>query len=181
MDKKETTKIIAVLMAAYPNFLNNKTRQDIEMTINVWNSMLEDYSYKEISLAIKMCISQNGDFAPSIGKVIKYIDMINSKDKNEMTEVEAWGLVRKAISNSGYNSEREFNKLPRAIQKAIGNAEVLKNWSQETIDGIEKVIGSNFMRSYRASCDRQREYKALPTEVKNLLDSKGGIKEIGTI
>ncbi len=81
--------------------------------------------------------------------------------------------MRKAIKNSAYNAEEEFSKLPSRIQEAIGSHNVLHNWSQENINGIETVIGSNFMRSYKATVIRKKEEKQLPSSIKKMLGNVG--------
>ena len=104
MNKSETSKIIAVLMASYPNFLSNKTTTDIQATISIWDEMLKDYSYQEVSVAIKVCITQDkSNFAPSIGQVINKIIGFRNQG-TELTEQEAWNLVSKATKNSAYHA-----------------------------------------------------------------------------
>ncbi len=63
--------------------------------------------------------------------------------------------------------------MPEKIQQAIGSHNILHNWSQETVDGIEKVIGSNFMRSYKATVIRKKEEKQIPTSIKKMLGNIG--------
>ena len=46
---KETRKIIAVLMVAYPNY----KPINIDFIVSVWTDMLSDYSYSEVDMAIK--------------------------------------------------------------------------------------------------------------------------------
>lgn len=36
----------------------------------------------------------------------------------------------------------------------------------------EQVIASNFMRSYRQAVEYQKEFDALPTDIKNLIEDK---------
>ena len=36
----------------------------------------------------------------------------------------------------------------------------------------EQVIASNFMRSYRQAAKYQKEFDALPTDIKNLIEDK---------
>ena len=171
MNKKETSQIIAVLMASYPNFLNNKGANDIQATINVWTDMLADYNYKEVSMAIKVFITQNnGGFAPSIGQVIDKVISFKNQG-NEMTEQEAWNLISKAIKNSTYHATEEYEKLPLLLQKLAGSPSQLKEWGQMESDTVQTVVASNFMRSYKAKSNKEREYQALPNDVKNLISS----------
>lgn len=168
MNKKETSKIIAVLMASYPNFLNNKGTDDIQATINVWNDMLTDYSYQEVSLAIKACITQGrSGFAPSIGQVIDKILSFRNQG-NEMTEQEAWNHVSKAIRNSAYHATEEYEKLPEPVKQIVTPSQ-LREWSQMDAETVQSVVASNFMRSYKVKLSSNREYQALPNDVKKLI------------
>lgn len=172
MDSNETIKILSIIKAAYPQWARELTPTDVKAMVALWTSMLMDHDYNVVQLSIKKIIATN-KFPPSIADVIESINFITSKGNSEMTEIEAWGLVRKAINNSAYNAEEEFNKLPLPIQQAIGSHNVLHNWSQESIDGLEKVIGSNFMRSYKAATIRAKELEKLPSDIKTLLGNTG--------
>lgn len=170
MNSNETIKILSVIKAAYPQWARELTTADAKAMVALWSSMLIDHKYDIVQLAIKKIIATN-KFPPSIAEVLEAVNFISSKGQSEMTEIEAWGLVRKAINNSAYNAEEEFNKLPETIQRAIGSHNILYNWSQENIEGLEKVIGSNFMRSYKATNLRTKELEQLPSDIKNLLQS----------
>lgn len=171
MDSNGTIKILSIVKAAYPQWARELTPTDAKAMVALWTSMLIDHDYNIVQLSIKKIIATS-KFPPSIADVIESINFITSNGgKGEMTEIEAWGLVRKAINNSAYNAEEEFNKLPLPIQQAIGSHNILHNWSQESVDGLEKVIGSNFMRSYKASISRIKEMEKLPNDIKSLLQS----------
>jgi hypothetical protein len=168
MTQEETIKVLSVIKAAYPQWARDLKPTDAKAMVNLWSDMLEDYPYNVVQVAIKKIIATN-KFPPSVAEVIEAINYIKTGGQSEMTEIEAWGLVRKAIKNSAYNAEEEFNKLPEKIQQAIGSHNILHNWSQESINGIETVIGSNFMRSYKATVARKKEEKQLPQSIRAML------------
>ena len=114
------------------------------------------------------------DREPDADRILEeQVNKITSPE--EMTETKAWGLVMKAIRNSGYNSEEEFNKLPERIQKAVGSPKQL--WSMATDESFnEQVASSNFMRAYRTVVNRENEIKKLSPDVMDLIEqvkSKG--------
>lgn len=172
MTPEETIKILSIIKAAYPQWAKDLKASDAKMMVTLWNDMLQDYEYNLVQIAIKKVIATN-KFPPSVAEVIEAINYIKTGGQSEMTEIEAWGLVRKAIKNSAYNAEEEFNRLPEKIQQAIGSHNVLHNWSQESINGIETVIGSNFMRSYKQTVIRKKEEKQLPSSIKKMLGNVG--------
>lgn len=161
---KETRKIIAVLMVAYPNY----KPINIDFTVSVWTDMLSDYSYSEVDMAIKAYISTDtSGFAPAIGQVIDKIKSITTP--RQMTDAEAWALVRKAISDSSYNAKDRFNELPVTCQRAVGSPAQLRMWALDASYN-ENVVSSNFMRCYRTEVTRQSELSRMPSEVRQIIE-----------
>lgn len=161
---KETRKIIAVLMVAYPNY----KPINIDFTVSVWTDMLSDYSYSEVDMAIKAYISTDtSGFAPAIGQVIDKIKSITTP--RQMTDAEAWASVRKAISDSSYNAKDRFNELPVTCQRAVGSPAQLRMWALDASYN-ENVVSSNFMRCYRTEVTRQSELSRMPSEVRQIIE-----------
>ena len=164
MTDKETRKIIAVLMVAYPNY----KPINIDFTVSVWTNMLSDYSHSEVDMSIKAYISTDtSGFAPAIGQVIDKIKSITTPQ--QMTDAEAWSLVRKAISDSSYNATDRFNELPITCQRAVGSPAQLRMWALDASYN-ENVVSSNFMRSYRTEVARQNELSRMPSEVRQIIE-----------
>ena len=165
MTREETVKIIRIMVDSYPNYKPN----DISETVDVWHMMLSEYTYEQISVALKAYIlSDTSGFAPSIGQLVGKIHAITKPQ--ELNEMEAWALVSKAIRNSGYNSVEEFSKLPPLVQKAVGLPDQLMTWALDE-NYNEQVVSSNFMRCYRTELARHDELSKMPSEVKALIDS----------
>lgn len=165
MTREETVKIIRIMVDSYPNYKPN----NISETVDVWHMMLSEYTYEQISVVLKAYIlSDTSGFAPSIGQLVEKIQTITKPQ--ELSEMEAWSLVSKAIRNSGYNSVEEFAKLPPIVQKAIGLPDQLKIWAIDE-NYNEQVASSNFMRCYRNELARNEELSKMPKEVKTLIDS----------
>ena len=165
LTKEETKKILRIMYNCFQNF----RPKNIEETTEVWGMMLSDYTYQQISVALKSYIlSDTSGFAPTIGQLV---DMVHSVSKpQELNEMEAWALVSKAIRNSGYRYTEEFLKLPAIIQRAIGTPEQLHIWAMDE-EYNETVVMSNFQRSYRLVLMQKDESAKLPTEVRNLLSN----------
>ena len=119
MNLMETAKIMAVLETAYPMFYAKKTQQEREDAIRLWAEMFADEPGELVAMAVKALIkSRISTFPPGIGEITEKIQQITQPD--EMTELEAWSLVAKAVSNSAYNSGEEFRKLPPVVQRLVG-------------------------------------------------------------
>ena len=164
MTREETVKIIRIMVDSYPNYKPN----DISETVDVWQMMLEEYSYQQVSIALKAYIlSDDSGFAPSIGNLVSKIHAMTQPQ--ELNEMEAWSLVSKAIRNSGYNSADEFAKLTPLVQKAVGLPSQLRTWALDE-NYNEQVAMSSFQRAYKAELKRHEELQKMPQNVRNLIE-----------
>ena len=166
MTRDETVKIIRIMCDCYPNYKPT----NLSETVDVWNMMLEEYSYSQISTALKTYVhSDASGFAPSIGQLVDKLHEVQFPQ--ELNEMEAWLLVSKALRNGTYGAVKEFNKLPPLVQKAVGSPDNLRNWAQTDSESIENVVQSNFMRTYRTVVNRAKEYQKMPKDIQALIES----------
>ena len=75
MTRDETTKILAVLKAAYPNSYKNMTQKEALGTVAVWHMQFADMPPEIVLMAVQKCISTS-TFTPSISEVKKKIGSI---------------------------------------------------------------------------------------------------------
>lgn len=168
MNLVETAKLMAILETAYPMFYAKKTQQEREDAIRLWAEMFADEPGELVAVAVKALIkSRVSTFPPGIGEITEMIQQITQPD--QMTELEAWGLVRKAVSNSNYNSAEEFNKLPVVVQRLVGAPSQLREWAAMDSETLNSVVASNFQRSYKVRAKNERDYLALPSSVKTFM------------
>ena len=168
MKKSETRMILAVLAVAFPAFYRNTSEADTEAAVNLWNIQFADYDYETVNAAINALISTKVEgYPPTIGEVKEHIRKLSHTD--DIDESKAWDLVSKASRNSSYYSQREYNKLPPLVQKAVGSPEQLKQWAAMDADVVESVIASNFKKAYRAEISRQAEVEKLPSQIRNMI------------
>lgn len=162
MTKDGVTKLIMTMLAAYPNYHPN----DISATVKVWMAQLENYTDEEIAIALKAYIlSDTRGFAPSIGQVV---DLVPRNQDSGMSELEIWGMVRRAVRNGYYGAEEEFAKLPDNIRAAVGSPGQIRQWAVIDMDELETVAQSNFLRSYRAVVARERIAGKMPPELREI-------------
>ena len=157
MSREEVKRIIQIICTTYPNF----HPANLTDTVDVWAMMLEDFTYQEISLALKAYILTDvSGFAPSVGALVQKV-----KRTEELNELEAWSMVSKALRNGTYGAEEEFAKLPPVVQKAVGAPSNLRQWAQTGADSVENVIQSNFIKTYRSVVKREQERIGLPESI----------------
>lgn len=160
MTVQETGKVMDIIKGAYPNW--NATKN----TALVWAQMFVDDPVELVLAAVKSYIaSDTKGFAPVVGQIKQIMTDLQVSD---MTEQEAWALVRKAISNGLYGAYEEFDALPPSLQRVVGSPEQLSEWAMLE-DGLDTVVASNVMRSYRKVQERERFERALPSDVKLML------------
>lgn len=166
MTREDTMKILATVQAAYPNYKPN----DKTAALNTWWTLLQEYPYEQVSLAIKAYIQTDiSGFAPAIGQVIATINRLFAPEA--LNDMEAWALVSRALRNGYYGSEEEFEKLPPLVQRAVGCPDNLRHWSQADLSSIETVIQSNFLRTYRIIVQREQEKQKMSVDLQNLIDT----------
>lgn len=166
MTREETVKIIRIICGSFPNFKPS----DLSETVDIWNMMLDEYTYNQIAGALKSYIlADSTGFAPSIGQLIAKVKTI--EEPAQLNETEAWGLVSKAIRNGYYGAVEEFSKLPPLVQKAVGTPDNLRNWSQTNLESVETVIQSNFLRAYRLEAQRTSEISKMPSDIKTMIEN----------
>jgi hypothetical protein len=131
---------------------------------DVWYMLLAEYDYKDVSQAVKSYMSTE-KFPPVPADIIDKMHKVHEMP-SEMSELEAWNKVYKAICNSSYHAQEEFDNLPPLIQRIVGSPNQLTEWGRCDIDQVNTVIQSNFMRSYKAKSGQQKEFNRLPSDVK---------------
>lgn len=168
MDRLETAEILTVLKAAYQQFYNGLSAEDANGIVDLWAEMFKDEPAAVVAVAVKaMIASRTNTFPPNIGEVKAQI--VKMQAPQEMTATEAWALVYKAIANSGYCAQEEYDRLPKTLQRLVGSPSQLREWSMMEADTVQSVVASNFQRSYTARIKSDREYMALPSDIKQML------------
>lgn len=152
MEKEEFKKIVKGLKSIYadPKFIADQFAYDM------WFALLGDLPYEVVSMATKAYM-QSETFPPTPADIRRYAYKVTSPVTEDMSEIEAWGLVRKALNNGYYGAETEFEKLPPLIQETLGNPARLREMSQLDVSEVETVEQSHFVRNYRAKLESHRK------------------------
>ena len=167
MLRNETSKMLAVMSIAYPSY----KPQSVTMAIDLWTSMLNNYSYAEVENALKAYIATDTKgFPPSPGQII---DKLHPVQTDELT---AWSHIHRALRNSIYSSREEFEKLTEEERRTVGSPENLEQWATQDSESIQ-VTQSNFCRSYRTTVARMQEERKYPNIVQMIADHKKQIEE----
>ena len=161
------------MKANYHNFYKGMTRIDAEAQVNLWHEMFQDTPYEVVGMALKAFIATDTEgYPPNVGKIKEQIRKLTQKD--EMTEQEAVNLILKACSNSLYNAQSEFDKLPPVLQRLAGSPNQLREWALMESEVLNSVVSSNLMRSFKVVKERERQQQALPSSMRALLAETAG-------
>lgn len=170
MNTVETKMIMAVLWAAYPGFYAKAGSLDRDAAVKLWQECFAQEPFELVNAAVYALIkTRPNSFPPAIGEVTAQIQRLTKPD--EMTAMEAWNLVAKALRNSVYGATEEFAKLPPAVQRIAHSPSQLREWALMDADTVQSVIASNFQRSYAARQKSDREFEALPPTVRQYVAS----------
>lgn len=176
MTRDETVNLIRSIVSLYPNW----KPENLSETVNAWQWALEEYPAPSVKAALQIYVKTNNTgFAPSVSQLIG--SMYSVQENNELSEGEAWHLVKKAIADSGYHAQERYDELPPLIQRAVGGPEMLHVWGQTDSNEVNTVIMSNFQRTYRALLSKQEFSNKIPesiSDIVKLIDSNDS-KRIG--
>lgn len=166
MDKIETTKILAVLKATYPNFYKDMSKQEINDTINIWSEMFKEEPYELITIVIKEVIATS-EYPPTIATIKKKLYELTHI--NEDSSSELWERLLKAIRNGYYGSEQEFKMLPDIIKEFLGSPEQLRSIAEMDSETIHSVVKGQFLRQIENLKERVRQKEMMSSDTRKLL------------
>lgn len=168
MTRSETALIMAVLQTAYPSYYRGVSKAEADAALNLWAEMFAGDDYGTVEAAVKALIAtKTDDWPPTIGAVKEKLLLVTRRQG--MSEMEAWGLVFRALRNSLYDSKAEFERLPPDVQRAVGSPNQLREWAMMDSETVQSVVASNFMRGFRTNAVRQRELDLLPPKIRGLV------------
>ena len=168
MTREDTKKLLTLMQAEYPNSFAKLNELGMKMKVDLWASEFKDDPFESVYAALRMYMETGAEFAPNIGQIRKRMRM--QQEQDELSEGEAWALVSKACANGSYGYMKEFGKLPPIVQKAVGRAEQLKEWAAMDETTVQSVVASNFMKSFRAARERQKEIESYPPALTEMIN-----------
>nr|DAK64811.1 MAG TPA: replisome organizer [Caudoviricetes sp.] len=165
MTKDETAKILAILNAYYP-----EVAADPQIMINAWHKIFADYNYAVVEqAAMNFAAADSREYPkfPVPGQIKDQVDLLS---KTGDSPEELWNIVYKAIGNSGYRSQEEFEKLPVCCQTWLGGASVLKDLGMTDTEIVNTVTRGQFLKTIGEIKERQEAQEQLPDEVRQALN-----------
>ncbi len=117
MTREETVKIIRIMVDSYPNYKPN----NLSETVDVWNMMLEEYSYQQVSMALKEYIlAEKTGFAPSIGQIANIIkEQGKRKYFEELEKVLLETSYKAQIEDKRHEAIKTLNEVKESEIRAL--------------------------------------------------------------
>lgn len=166
MNRAETIELMQEIEARYPNFAPSNPKK----TVDVWLEEFEDMPYEVVLAGVKTFASTDTKgFPPSIGQVKD--KMFSLATMNMPNVNEAWDLVQRTIADSTYHAEERFEKLPPFIQKVVVSPTTLQHWGQSDYSTLGTVVYSQFVKTYNALYEREKEKAKIPKKVMALIEN----------
>lgn len=162
-----TLKEFAILADAIKTYYPKDNMLPTKESMALWYDALKDLDYRSANLGLKKYVMSN-KFPPAISDIRECA--LDFERPKELSEMEAWSLVSRAMKNGYYGSEKEFKKFPAIVQKVVGSPSQIHKWAMDESFN-EAVVSSNFMRVYREELQKEKEMQKLPTDLKNMIAS----------
>ena len=147
------------MQTSYPRFYANMTSNELMRACDLWAEMFTNDDTSLVVLAVKNLL-QTLEFPPTIADVKKEMAKIVSAVSNEDLATDEWNAIKKALGNSIYGSEEEFEKLPPIAKRFVGSARQLRQWGMST-DFNSDVVKGQFLKQYEALKEREKYLKLL--------------------
>lgn len=154
-----TAKEFAILTDAIKTYYPRENILPSKEAMKLWYEMLKDLDYQSASIGLKRYVMTN-KFSPSVSDIREYATGQN--ELTDLSEMEAWAKISKAIGNANYHADEEFSKLPVDLQKVVGSPANLREWAMLDSDTVHSVVQSNVIRMYRTIAKRLGEEKRMP-------------------
>lgn len=164
MTREDTKKLLLAIEAAYPNF----KPENPTLTVDTWFWALEEYPTEAVKAALQIYIKTNNTgFAPSVSQLIGA--MHKPTENDQLSEGEAWAMVKRAIQDGNYHAAERFDELPPLVQRAVGGVGMIRQWAQTDSDEVNTIVMSNFQRTYRAILSKQDFNNKVPPQISDLV------------
>ena len=161
--KDDFMKLVTVLRAAY----NSEKFMPDRQSAMVWYEMLKDIDYPVLMQGCYKLI-QSSPYPPTIADIRASCASLQAVER--LSDLEAWAMVRKALSNGVYGAEAEYNKLPPLVQEAVGTPANIREMAQADMESVATVFQSQFLRAYRAEVQRATDMAKLSPKIRTLLE-----------
>ncbi|MEH7355099.1 replicative helicase loader/inhibitor [Neobacillus drentensis] len=160
MNRKEIINLLGIATANFPNL----QQKEMKPTAILWEKALADIPYEVAEKAVIKVLSTS-KFFPTIAEIRDATAQITQP--RTLDAIEAWGMIVQAIRKYGYyNQGAALQSLPEDV------AEMVKRftWRELCLSENVETLRAQFRMAWETQSKRTNELKALPTEIRLLLE-----------
>lgn len=162
MTPKEAMTLVGIAAANFPALQD----KDLGPTAELWYRMLADVPYELAERALLKVLATVKYF-PTIAEVREAVAELLEPD--QLSPIEAWGLVLQAVRKYGWNRQEEALKsLPEPVARVVR----MLGW-QDICGSTEiDVVRAHFLKAYEAQMRREKERLQVPDKLVQLPEKK---------
>lgn len=179
MTRDEVKVLFRIMDSVYPHAYKND--EQLSDAMDVWAVVFAGDKAKLVESALYTYINDDNEYAPTPGQIRAIMRRIMNPD--ELSEGDAWNMVRRALSNGLYGAQEEFDKLPKDVQKAVGSPQWIHSVAMDE-DANMSVESSNFYRRYRKVIEDKKQLECMPPAVQRIigeLADKTSVSEVAML
>lgn len=128
MNKADFFKIMTNIRMTFPHsFTHCQDDNQFKAVCANWYRFFENDDYEVVSKAVdKFIATDTTGYAPTIGQIKNLLISVNPP--SQISVESAWAKAIRAARCDYRYAQQEYDKLPSAIQKAVGSPRVLVEW-----------------------------------------------------
>lgn len=169
MTRAETASTLSILVAAYPQFYKNFSKQQMDNVLDLWAEMFADDDVYVVKLALKNLIAKHSGFPPDIAALKAEIKELVLAANNAPTDEELWQKLKSAISDGYYGYAEQYKKLPPVLQRYLGDAHTLRELAVTDEKTLNTVVHGQFLKQIPSIREREEFSRKLSPEIKAVL------------
>jgi len=159
MTPEEVSRLLVLAVANFPNLQD----KDMEPTAMLWQKMLSDMPYQLAENALVKVLATS-KFFPSVAEIREAASQLTQPA--QMTAIDAWGEVLKAIRYYGFYREKEAMAF---LPPEVANLVRKFGWREICTSEQPEVIRAQFRMAWETQAARQKELAVLPAEIREMI------------
>jgi len=168
MKKSEIIKILSWLGSSYSGKFKYPCGTEAETALleSSWLILLQDFSYREACIAVKVFMVTSPTWPPTPGEIVQEIDKLHNQEPGScITGAEAWRLVLEAVSRYGFHRGGEaLRQLPDPVRHAL---ECVGGFDRVALsDEGDSYLSHQFIKIFDDFTARRRKERMLPPSLK---------------
>lgn len=144
----ETLNYLKRVDAVFPTPTEKQTDEALIIKAEIWTEVLKGITYKQAVEALNYyCACNTSGFAPQPAHILNFC-----RQKNRLTDGEIEVYLRRALCDSTYHADEQFERLPDDLKRLVGSAAELKRQAMREQDDTQIYI-KKICKEYRSRVD----------------------------